>query len=151
MRHTVRMPRPSAAWSTNDDRNLNQYKRHDLVTVWKAITQLTWANYCNRRRMPRNLGESLIRVTIPFDTNRRRDPHNYCGTVVKAVIDGMVLAGAWTDDTHEYLEHLAPVLVVDKKGDVVIDIFPRETAYIPCEHGFTCDTDMCPGPTAINF
>lgn len=69
------------------------------------------------------LGPSTVQVTIPFSTNRRRDPHNYTGTVVKWIIDGLVLAGVWPDDTAEYVTVQDPVLVVG--DEVVVSIQPR--------------------------
>jgi len=44
---------------------------------------------------------SFVRVTFGVrDPGRRRDPHNYMPTV-KAIIDGLVDAGVWPDDTPE--------------------------------------------------
>ena len=58
---------------------------------------------------------------------------------MKAVIDGLVYAGAWEDDTPEYVEHLSPALY---KGDqVIVEMFPMAPARLPCEHGFYAD---CP-------
>jgi Holliday junction resolvase RusA-like endonuclease len=89
--------------------------------------------WCAREKRKRALEPALVRVHIPFTQNRRRDPHNYCGTVVKAIIDGLVKAGAWEDDTPEYVEHLSPVLY---KGDEVkVEIYPMRSVFIPCEHG----------------
>jgi hypothetical protein len=62
------------------------------------------------------LPPSFVTVSIPFLTNHRRDPHNYVGTVVKAIVDGLVAMGAWKDDTAEYVTVKEPVLY---KGDTV--------------------------------
>jgi hypothetical protein len=59
----------------------------------------------------------LVQVTIPFTTNRRRDNHNYCGSIGKSVIDGLVIAGVVPDDSTEWLGHREPILY---KGDKVI-------------------------------
>lgn len=146
---------PDRPWSTNDDRSLNRYARHDTVAIWKSTTQLEWASFCNRTGRSRVVPDapSLVRIDIPFAQNRRRDPHNYCGTVLKAVIDGLVLGGAWPDDTHEYLEHLAPVLYVERKGSLRISISPRRDAYIPCDHGSfgICDELDCDGVSVLKF
>jgi len=72
-------------------------------------------------------------VEIPFPQRRIRDPHNYCGTVVKAVIDGLVMGGAWPDDTPEYVGHLEPSLYVTPRvssmvgADVWVHIFDAMT------------------------
>lgn len=51
-----------------------------------------------------------VKVTIPFPQRRRRDPSNYIGTVVKAIVDGLVLVGVWPDDTPDWVEVVEPVL-----------------------------------------
>lgn len=45
------------------------------------------------------LPPSIIRVTCPMPTATIRDPHNYTGTLVKSIIDGLVRARFWTDDS----------------------------------------------------
>jgi len=57
-------------------------------------------------------GRWLIKMGLPFAHRRRRDPHNYIGTVVKWTIDGLVQAGVWPDDTAEYVKVTDPVLLV---------------------------------------
>ena len=52
-----------------------------------------------------------VRVTLPFPVARRRDPINFARTV-KAIVDGLVMAGAWPDDTPEYVTQHIPTLVV---------------------------------------
>ena len=143
---------PDKQWSTNQDRNLNPYARAERILTWKTTTHLAWASYCNRERIKRRVGNSLVQVEIPFRQNRRRDPHNYCGTVVKAIIDGLVLAGAWPDDTAEYVEHISPTLRVDA-GPVVVRLFPRVPAHFACEHGEfdVCGVSDCGGGWVINI
>jgi len=43
-----------------------------------------------------------VQVDLPFRGTRRRDPHNYTSTTIKAVIDGLVDAGVIPDDTPEW-------------------------------------------------
>lgn len=74
----------------------------------------------------RNIGPSIIRITLPFKEMRTRDPANYCGSTCKAIIDGLVLAGAWPDDNPLYVSHFEPLLVIDKDLQVHIDIRPRD-------------------------
>jgi hypothetical protein len=112
---------PAKPWSTNQDRNLNQYVRHELIHHWKQVTKYEFISYVNRNDLRLPLEPGVVTVAIPFSQNRRRDPHNYCGTVVKAVIDGLVLAGAWPDDTPEWVGHREPVLVAGNVVVVAID------------------------------
>ena len=63
-------------------------------------------------------------VVIPFREHRTRDSINFSRTV-KAIVDGMTLAGAWPDDTDEFVTQQTPVLVVDKLANVVVRVCPR--------------------------
>lgn len=58
----------------------------------------------------------VVDVLLPFRLGRRRDPINYAKTV-KHIVDGLVLAGAWPDDTAEYVTQQIPKL---SKGDLCI-------------------------------
>lgn len=53
-----------------------------------------------------------VQVTLPFRSGRRRDPHNYTGTVVKAIVDGLKDAGLVPDDTPEWVTVLDPIIQV---------------------------------------
>jgi hypothetical protein len=152
--HELNFEVPDKVWSTNQDRNLNPYARAERILVWKTATQLAWASHCNRTGIARRLEPSLVRVSIPFRQRRRRDPHNYCGTVVKAILDGLVLAGAWADDTPEYVEHLAPSLPVGGTQLVTVSIWRKGPAHFACEHGhiFECTVDEgCEGGWQVDL
>jgi len=66
-----------------------------------------------------------VSVDLPFRDNRRRDPHNYVGTVVKAMVDGLVNAGLFPDDSGEWATIDMPTLNVGARV-VTITIRPRE-------------------------
>ena len=68
-----------------------------------------------------------MQFTLPFRDNRKRDPHNYVGSVVKAMIDQLVHDGLWPDDDPRYIRILEPKLVVDKSDEreCVIEIRRR--------------------------
>ncbi len=148
-------PVPDRPWSTNEDRNLNPYVRAERIRAWKEAAALGWTSHCASNNHGRSLNPALVRVGIPFSVKRRRDPHNYCGTVVKAVIDGMVRAGAWKDDTPEFVEHLSPSLHVDSRGVegmagiVRVDVYTKRNAYIPCIHGIGCVRSDCDGAVEV--
>ena len=116
----IKFPPPARPWSTNADRNLHPNARHALIQAWKGPTAMFAG--LELKRLKGNPQPLLVTVTIPFKDNRRRDPHNYCGTVVKAIIDGLVLAGIVPDDTPEWIGHREPKLV--KGGDVIVDLEP---------------------------
>lgn len=64
----------------------------------------------------------VVTVSLPFTTNRRRDAHNYTGTVVKAIVDGLVASRLLVDDNDSWVEVADPVLRVTKDGLVTIQI-----------------------------
>lgn len=110
-------------WSTNADRNLSPHERAELIRTWKTDAKLHYTNHMNRLKVRRGLQPGSVQVTIPFNRKPTGDPHNYCGTVMKAIIDGLVHAGAWPDDTPEYVGHTEPILI---KGDLcVVEIGER--------------------------
>jgi crossover junction endodeoxyribonuclease RusA len=61
-------------------------------------------------------GPSLVTVHLPVKGNRRRDPHNWFPTI-KPIVDGLVDAGLWPDDTPQWVRCTEPTLVVN--GDKV--------------------------------
>lgn len=65
-----------------------------------------------------------VHVTIPFPIHRRRDPINYARTV-KAIVDGLVLAGAWPDDTPNYVTQHIPTLVESPSLPVLVRVSAR--------------------------
>lgn len=65
----------------------------------------------------------FVHIELPV-RDRRRDPSNYAPTV-KHIVDGLVDAGLWPDDTPEWVTTIEPTLRVG--GDlVVIRLVPRE-------------------------
>jgi Holliday junction resolvase RusA-like endonuclease len=66
---------------------------------------------------------SHIEVELPFDrSSSNRDPSNFF-PAVKAIVDGLVDAGLWADDTADYVSISEPVL--KKGGQVVVRIVDR--------------------------
>lgn len=124
-------PIPDKPWSTNEDRNLHPMARHKLVSAWKEAAGWGWKIadirkcYCvgGNHNLCSHLDPRIVHVTIPFTQNRKRDPHNYCGTVVKAIIDGLVEMKVWPDDSPEYIGHREPELV--KGTTVVVQLLPK--------------------------
>lgn len=129
LHRTLWFPPPALPWSTNQDRNLNPYDRANRIKEWKQTVQWVWmmggktdADVGVAGKWPAEPTPMLVELTIPFTKNRKRDPHNYCGTVLKAIIDGLVIAANLPDDTPEWVGHREPKLV---KGDTVfIEVTP---------------------------
>lgn len=128
---TIRPTEPP--WSTNDERNFNRYVRHQRVKAWKGDTQAAWltVKQAALNTYPRistsgtdtYFVPSIVQLHIGFKERRRRDPHNYCGTVLKAVVDGLVKAGLWPDDTPDWVGHREPLLVTGLNTEV--EIWPQ--------------------------
>ena len=122
----IEFPRPAALMSMNDRMHWREYRRQSAA--WRsgacvyALEQI---------RPPRRLGPSLVELVLPVVGNLRRDPHNYAPTL-KHVVDGLVDAGLWPDDTPEHVRTLEPRLTVVNRAEsrtalVQIIITPRST------------------------
>lgn len=110
---TMRFRPPlEAAWSINEERRRHWSWRRNRVEAWRQTTYFSWrsaANRAVRQAWPRNT-PALVTVSLPVKGDRKRDPSNYL-PAVKAVVDGLVDAGLWPDDTPEWVAVAEPVLV----------------------------------------
>lgn len=61
---------------------------------------------------------------LTFPVRRTRDPVNFARTV-KAIVDGIRMAGAWPDDTDEYVTQHLPRLSVEASGLCVVRMVAR--------------------------
>lgn len=68
-----------------------------------------------------------VTVCLPVKGRRRRDNANFYPTV-KAVVDGLVLAGVWPDDTPDYVEVTEPVLWHEPHAEVRLALRDTERA-----------------------
>lgn len=111
---TIRFPPPGPLLSLNDRQHWAA--KACLVSEWRrtaffeAVAQL--------RHGGLSLPPCTVSVTLPVKGRRRRDPHNLHPTV-KAVIDGLVDAGCWPDDTPEWVTTTEPLLEVNGRLVVV--------------------------------
>ncbi len=99
---TVRFRAPDRYMSMND----RDHWRAKACRV-KAWRHAAYAHATNARFHV--LVPCTVQLTLDVPDSRRRDPHNYYPTV-KAVVDGLVDAGCWPDDTPEYVTTLEPIL-----------------------------------------
>lgn len=65
----------------------------------------------------------IVIVTLPVKGNRARDPHNYFATV-KPIIDGLVDAGCWPNDTPTWVTTTEPRLD-STVTEVTVELVPR--------------------------
>ena len=120
---------PGPPMSENTARGVHWAKVREGLKPWHDAAWAVTRNHMVRGRVPW-LGHRAVvmHVSIPFRTVRGRDPHNYVGTVVKAVVDGVKDAGLVPDDTPEWVETLEPTLTVapkNQRGVVVVTITER--------------------------
>lgn len=81
--------------------------------------QAAWAAARPTKPMP----PCTVHIQLPVRDKRRRDPHNYFQTV-KPIIDGLVDAKVWPDDTPEWVTTVEPTLSTESRN-VVVRLVPR--------------------------
>lgn len=125
---------PTTPLSINRANGMHHGARRRLLKPWHDAAWATGRNHRSqaaRTPVGRLVEPITVQVVLPFRTANRRDPHNYTGTVVKAVVDGLKDAGLVPDDTAEWVTVLDPeILVVRDKSEpltATVRIRPRET------------------------
>lgn len=110
---------PTAPLSINQERNLHWAARNRRLDPWKITT--FWL--AKEARLPAAIdgAPATITVVLPVRGHYRRDPANYYPTV-KAIVDGLVLAGVWPDDTPEYVTVNEPVLTHTGNAEVHLEL-----------------------------
>lgn len=122
---TFTFPWPLDPWSTNQERTMSWQTLYRHVSTWRDATM--WHTRSILGGTTHIPTPAHIKVVISFPVKRRRDPHNYAGTVVKAIVDGLVNAGMFPDDTAEYVRVDEPELEVNKgSGYVTVTITPDD-------------------------
>jgi hypothetical protein len=118
---------PTVPLSINRAHQLHWAARRRLTDPWRDMATVLMRQVIRGRWV--NVRPVTIQVDLPFRTRGRRDPHNYVGTVVKAVVDGLVTGGLIPDDTPEWATILEPTIShqPDKSEQLVatITITPR--------------------------
>lgn len=105
----VTFPHFGRVWSINE--RLHWAPRSRLTAEWRRGAALVGREVLALPRLPDLAsGPCTVQLVLPVKDGRRRDPHNYVGTVVKAVVDGLVDAGLWPDDTPAWVSVLEPEL-----------------------------------------
>lgn len=103
---TVQFLQPAQRLSMNH--RVHWRTRHRLTKLWRHAAHIAACADLGRAPSERRREPSMVRVEFPVaDPGRRRDPHNQAPTV-KAIVDGLVDAGVWPDDTNEFVVVLDP-------------------------------------------
>lgn len=91
-------------------------------TTWKNTTRLHAVDHANRTRMIKPLGPSRVHVEFIVAQQRRRDADNAMASV-KPILDGLVAAGWFVDDTVERVQPTVGFRVDRKEaGRVVVRV-----------------------------
>jgi crossover junction endodeoxyribonuclease RusA len=122
----IEFPPPTVKPLSMNDR-AHPKARARLVKRWRTQTRI----FALEQLTGITLGPSIVQVEIPVVGTARRDPHNYFATV-KPIVDGLVDAGAWPDDTPEHVTTVEPTLRVYPRADacrrlVRVTLTPRST------------------------
>lgn len=96
--YVLDVPRRGNEW-INANQRLHWTTRSELVSSWRTIAGWT----AKAAKLPA-LGPSRVVAELVMSARRtaRLDPANYAPTA-KAVIDGLVDAGIWPDDSHGWV------------------------------------------------
>lgn len=110
-------PAPTTPLSINKAKGRHWAANRKLCQPWWEMT-VAAARQGLVREWHRNqsgLRPISVQVELPFRTAAaRRDPHNYTGTNVKAVVDGLVRGGLVPDDGPEWVTVVDPALVIQR-------------------------------------
>lgn len=114
---------PTPPLSINQERTMHWAARNRRLDPWKITT--FWL--AKEAKLPAAIAgaPTTVTVALPVVGDYRRDPANYYPTV-KAVVDGLVLAGVWPDDTPEYVTVNEPILWHEAHAEVRLEL--REIA-----------------------
>lgn len=105
---------PGVPPSINKTKGIHWAASRRLLEPWRDLAGAVAHNAIVRRGGKARFRQVpvAVQVTLPFRQGARRDPHNYTGTVVKAIVDGLKNAGLVPDDTAAWVTVLDPVIVV---------------------------------------
>lgn len=105
---------PGVPPSINKTKGIHWAASRRLLEPWRDLAYAVAHNAVVRRggRGKFRQVPIVVQVALPFRQGARRDPHNYTGTVVKSIVDGLVKGGLVPDDTPEWVTVLDPTIVV---------------------------------------
>lgn len=114
-------PAPTTPLSINKARGRHWGANARLTEPWRDIALVAMRQGLARHWLTSTVTPLIethrgvsIQVELPFRGAARRDAHNYVGTNVKAVVDGLVRGGLVPDDTPEWVTVVDPALVIQR-------------------------------------
>ena len=133
---TLEFVAPNRPLSENEKRKMShwaQWRRR--LDPWYEATQWAWLQVKPKDRalFAEKVKVAGVNVTVelPFAKKARRDPHNYVGTNVKSIVDALTIkvdkgtgnviwAGAWPDDTPEFVTVVEPIMGVGVRVNLTL-------------------------------
>ena len=119
---TFEMPAPLLSMNQKPSRTTTEYKQAWRDTAYYRYIE-RWPGVGPKGRA---LPPCEARILLPARTRGRRDSANFQATV-KPIIDGITMAGAWPDDTDEYVDQLNPKFYFPTRGETMT-VFVRLVA-----------------------
>lgn len=116
-------PRPGTPLSVNNAYRMHWAAKRRELEPWRTAAHWAWKMLPPAEKDKVKDVPCFVELVLGFKDKRRRDPHNYVGTIVKAIIDELVVAGVWPDDTPEWVRVIEPELVVGEM--CVVRLVPR--------------------------
>lgn len=117
----VTFTQPNRPLSINEANRMHWADKRRRLSPWRQLLAGAW--HISGQQIT---GPVVIEVELTFARRARRDPHNYTGTVVKALVDALVQeCRALPDDTPEYVSVAEPALRIDADERCTVRIRPR--------------------------
>lgn len=96
---------PGPLMSMNDKPNMAQRKNEQS---WRDAAYYAFvAAFPGKGPNGRVQPPCIVHTSLPVSEDRRRDPSNFQATV-KRIVDGITRAGAWPDDTPDWVDQRNP-------------------------------------------
>jgi hypothetical protein len=120
---TFEAPAPLMSMNQKPSRTLTQIKQ-----AWRDTAYFRYIEqFPGKGPSGRALPPSSVFILLPARTRVRRDSSNFQATV-KPIVDGITMAGAWPDDTDEFVDQWNPTFYHPAKDDkmlVYVRMVPR--------------------------
>lgn len=114
------IPQPSKVISINELAGKHPMAFYQHKRYWEEAGYWHGQRFRSELRKHRVQTPLTEKVAVQFDfdmrSNRRRDGHNYAGTVCKWFIDGLVTAKFLADDSTEHVALLDSTFTTKPKG-----------------------------------
>lgn len=101
---------PGPLLSMNGKKNMATRK---VEMAWRDAAYYAYcAAFPRKGPKDRAMPPCIVHTVLPVAEQRRRDPSNFQATV-KRIVDGIQRAGAWPDDTPDWVDQRNPAFYLD--------------------------------------